>query len=204
GLLNWQGINNHSPFGAGLWFMTVLLIFYLAYPLLAKSLKTTQNALTFLAISAVISTLGHIYATPPYMLWPTVFGFCLGTISGQLNWQPKSSLSIALGALAITLMLALNAAGIKQLNLLAIIATAIASVAFLLSVPLKPPINRLALLSGSILEIYFIHGYLFIRPQGWPSWLGYLMSMAIILLAAITLNLLAQKIPRQLNPQPQL
>ena len=38
GFLNWLDIKSQSPFGAGLWFLTVLLLFYLVYPLLAKAL----------------------------------------------------------------------------------------------------------------------------------------------------------------------
>ena len=38
GFLNWLDIKSQSPFGAGLWFLTVLLLFYLIYPLLAKGL----------------------------------------------------------------------------------------------------------------------------------------------------------------------
>lgn len=199
GFLNWLGIQSKSPFGAGLWFMTVLLIFYLIYPLLAKTLKTTRAAIVFLMLSALVCTLGEVYASQPYMLWPTIFGFCLGTTSGRLDWQPKASLSIALGTLALIGMLALNAVGNKQFNVLAIVVIAIASVALLLSLRTNLQIKRLALLSSSILEIYFIHGYLFIRPIGWPPWLGYLVSMIIILLVAITLNLLAQKLAQQVS-----
>ena len=54
GFLNWFGIANQSPFGAGLWFMTVLLLFYLLYPLLAKLLITRGAAIAFLLSSATI------------------------------------------------------------------------------------------------------------------------------------------------------
>ena len=37
GWLNWLQIPNASPFGAGLWFFTLLLLFYLVYPLIAGS-----------------------------------------------------------------------------------------------------------------------------------------------------------------------
>lgn len=198
GLLNWLGIANQSPFGAGLWFMTVLLLFYLIYPLLAKLLVTRGAAIAVLLSSAVICVLGHLYASPPYMLWPTIFGFCLGAIAGRLDWQPQRALAIGLGAIAVLATLAANTMGIKQFNALFIVIISIASVAFLLSVPIHFPASRVAILSGSILEIYLIHGYLFLHPAGWAGWLGYLASMLVILVAAVVLSLLAQRLSQQM------
>lgn len=200
GFLNWFGIANQSPFGAGLWFMTVLLLFYLLYPLLAKLLITRGTAIAFLLSSAAICAWGHLYASPAYMLWPTVFGFCLGAIAGRLDWQPQRTRTIVLGTTAVLAMLAANAIGIKQFNVLFIVIISIASVAFLLSVPISFPANRMSILSGSILEIYLIHGYLFLHPAGWPGWLGYLASMLVILIAAVLLSLLAQRLSRQITP----
>jgi peptidoglycan/LPS O-acetylase OafA/YrhL len=198
GLLNWYGIPNQSPYGARLWFMTVLLLFYLLYPLLARFMFTRGAAIAFLLTSAVICILGHLYASPPYMLWPTVFGFCLGSIAGRLDWRPQRARAIGLGALAVLAMLAANAMGIKQFNVLFIVIISIASVAFLLSVPIRFPASRVSILSGSILEIYLIHGYLFLHPGGWPSWLGYLVSMLVILIVAVGLSLIAQRLSRQM------
>lgn len=200
GFLNWFGIANQSPFGAGLWFMTVLLLFYLLYPLLAKLLITRGAAIAFLLTSTAICAWGHLYASPPYMLWPTVFGFCLGAIAGRLDWQPQRTRTIVLGTTALLAMLAANAMGFKQFNVLFIVIISIASVAFLLSVPISFPANRVSILSGSILEIYLIHGYLFLHPAGWPGWLGYLTSMLVILISAVLLSLLAQRLSRQIPP----
>lgn len=198
GLLNWFGIPNQSPFGAGLWFMTVLLIFYLIYPQLARCLESTRAALIFIAISALVCTLGHLYVSPPYMLWPTIFGFCLGVMGGHIDWQPSAKYAMAIGATTLITLLGLNAIGLKQFNMLAIIIISIASVACLLRFPLNLPVSRFALVSSSILEIYLIHGYLFVRPSAWPDWAGYLASMIIILIASVTLHYMAQLISRRL------
>lgn len=200
GLLNWFGIPNQSPFGAGLWFMTVLLLFYLIYPVLAKFLISRGAGIAFLLSSAAVCAWGHLHVSPPYMLWPTVFGFCLGAISGRLDWQPQKTPTIALGTIAVLAMLAANVMGIKQFNVLFIVIISIACVAFLLSVPISFPANSVSILSGSILEIYLIHGYLFLHPAGWPGWLGYLASMLVILIAAVLLSLLAQRLSLQIPP----
>lgn len=194
GLLNWFGIPNQSPFGAGLWFMTVLLLFYLLYPLLARLLINQRAAIAILLLSAAICALGHLYASPPYMLWPTVFGFCLGAISGRLDWQPQQSQAIALGTIAVLALLLANVLSIKQFNVLFIVIISIATVAFLLSRPISFPASRMSVLSGSILEIYLIHGYLFIHPAGWPRWLGYLASILLIVVIAVVLSLIAQRL----------
>ena len=39
GILNWFGIPNASPFGHGLWFLTLLLLFYAVYPLLRAAAR---------------------------------------------------------------------------------------------------------------------------------------------------------------------
>lgn len=197
GFLNWLDIKSQSPFGAGLWFLTVLLLFYLVYPLLAKALTPPYANIIFLISSAIVCTLGHVYASPPYMLWPTVFGFCLGIVAGHLDWHPNSRKSIALGIAAILAAIILNALGIKQFNVVAIVAISIASVAFLLSFPLNAPVSRFAMLSGSILEIYLIHGYLFVHPQAQPAWIGYLISMTIVLIASTSLSFMAQKLSQR-------
>lgn len=192
GLLNWFGIPNQSPYGAGLWFMTVLLLFYLVYPFLAKSLKSSTAALVFIVISGLVCTLGHLYASPPYMLWPTVFGFCLGAAAGSINWQPSAKYSLVAGTITVVTALGLNAIGIKQFNMLAVVTLSIASTAFLLCFPLKIAVSRISLLSGSILEIYLIHSYLFIRPSAWPEWTGYLASMMLVLIVSVILHSMAQ------------
>ena len=39
GWLNWLYLPNPSPFGAGLWYFSLLLLFYVCYPLLTKLLR---------------------------------------------------------------------------------------------------------------------------------------------------------------------
>lgn len=46
GFLNWFYIRNLSPFGAGMWFFTLLLVFYLAYPVL-EQLNRKKSILDF-------------------------------------------------------------------------------------------------------------------------------------------------------------
>lgn len=196
GFLNWLGIQSQSPFGAGLWFLTVLLLFYVIYPLLAHAIQTRRAAIIFLLSSAVVCALGQTYAAPPYMLWPTIFGFCLGVVGGHTDWHPSLKLSILVGALTLFAMLVLNSVGFRQFNMLAIVVFSIATVAFLLSVPLTMAVSRMSVLTACVLEIYLIHGYLFIRPPAWSPWMSYLISMVMVFIVSIGLNFLAQRLSR--------
>ncbi len=116
GILDWLGIHNQSPFGNGLWFFTVLLIFYLVYPLLSAVVSTRERAFVFIGISAIVCTFGHVFASPPYALWLTVFGFCFGVFAGRVNWRPRNLYSwISLIGCGLFFLL-LNYFGFKIFN----------------------------------------------------------------------------------------
>jgi hypothetical protein len=84
GFLNWFGIHNTSVLGNALWFLTVLILSWLLYPLLKKAYfqKAVFYGVTFMggAIAMIVTVLwpmGH-------MLAMTVWGFLLGAVLGAL------------------------------------------------------------------------------------------------------------------------
>jgi surface polysaccharide O-acyltransferase-like enzyme len=82
GFLTWFNLANPSPFGAGLWFFTLLLLFYLLYPLLTVLNKNHYSAIAFLLFTLVLTTILHYIVPMGHMLWMTVFAFILGNYSG--------------------------------------------------------------------------------------------------------------------------
>lgn len=199
GVLDWLGIRNQSPYGNGLWFFTLLLIFYLAYPLLAHACKTRTRGIVFLCTGFVLCTAGHFYASPPHMLWPTVFGFCLGVFAGRTHWQPDAHVSIACAGVLIAVLLGLNLAGVNQFNYILITGSSMATVAVLLSTPFgfmqRQP---LLVFAPCVLEIYFIHTYLFVRTTSLSAGAGYVVSIALVLGASLMLHSLAKRVERNL------
>lgn len=188
GFLDWFGIRNESPFGNGLWFFTVLLLFYAVYPAINIASSSRRHAFGFITILALVCILGQAYAPQPYMLWLTVFGFGFGVFANRVSWLPSKMYSwIALAVLVLAFLLA-NISGYKQYNLIFVALMSIASVAILMSTPLPMRmIGPLALWIPCILEIYLLHTYLFIRSSDIGIFASYLLSMAVILLVSIVL-----------------
>lgn len=54
--LAWFGLPYHSPFGAGQWFLTVLYIYYLAYPVLERINRSHAPATAFMLSALPVTT----------------------------------------------------------------------------------------------------------------------------------------------------
>lgn len=78
GFLNWLGIENTSPFGAGQWFITVLFIFYLLYPVLLSVFQSRESVTGLVFGSIMLALLGQYYLPYGHSLWSTCFGFIAG------------------------------------------------------------------------------------------------------------------------------
>lgn len=195
GFYDWIGVHNQSAFGNGLWFFTVLILFYLCYPLLAVLVATRTRALATLGISAVICVLGVRFASPHYALWQVVFGFICGVYVGRQGWRVTPGWSqIALGGL-LALALALNAAGIRTANPILIVGVALAAIAVLLSTRLPAALTAWTLpLQACVLEIYFLHTYLFLPRRLVDGMPGFILSLLLIVGVAWVLNRVSSRL----------
>lgn len=71
GLLNWFGLADNSPFGAGMWFLTLLLIFYAIYPLLRR-IGASRWTLWIMGLASLAACVACQYLLPmEHMLWLT-------------------------------------------------------------------------------------------------------------------------------------
>jgi hypothetical protein len=189
GWLNWTGAHNPGPFGAGLWFFTLLLMFYIVYPLLRRLTQTPRSALaTSLTTLIPVSVLHHTIDVG-HMLWLTAGAFVLGSAAGgnRLPLAPRAYPFIFIGSLV--LLAFLNAVlGLKTLNYPLLLGLCIAAVGWLLSAPLPNlGLDRLMRLDACILEIYFIHTYLFVRPADLPAAVGWMISTVLVIVVALLL-----------------
>lgn len=188
GILDWLSIKNKSPFGNGLWFFTLLLIFYSVFPLLNFFCKTKRRAWAFVIFLSILCIGGQIYASPPYMLWLTVFGFGFGVFVRRVAWYPSYGSSRIVFFLCGIVFVLANAYGYKQVNLLLVAILSIAVVAILMNLSLsKKNIGVLAILLPCVFEIYLIHTYLFISLQWGGRVAGFLTSVFLILLISYLL-----------------
>jgi hypothetical protein len=162
GILNWFSLSNPSPFGQGLWFFTLLLIFYALYPWLRKTSRSRWALSVLLGVSlGVFGWMDRVYPMG-HSLWLTAWSFLFGIFVYRFNLalSVKASGLLAIGLTA--LLVFLNAKyHFNQGNFFLIVGISVAVVLGLRTVNLpQNACKPLAFLSGSVLEIYFIHSYL--------------------------------------------
>ena len=116
--------------------------------------------------------------------------FCavLGSVAGGRRWPGAGLLHLAACLGAALALGALNAmAGINSFNYPLILLMSVSACGVLLTLPLPRTLCAPALwFDACVLEIYFLHSYLFVRPDGLPPAAGFLMSMAIVLLVSLS------------------
>jgi hypothetical protein len=192
GVLNWLAIRNASGLGAGLWFFTLLLIFYFAYPYLARAAASRPRAalISVLATAAAIYLQDHVRVG--HELWLTALGFVLGVMYGahELRLQPRWPATCAVAGCA--LLLAANAAGYGALNtaLITVVSIALALWLSKARIPASRTVRRIASLDAYLLEIFLIHTYLFVHPSG-NKLLDLAVSVPLVLVAAVGINRVA-------------
>lgn len=192
GVLNWIGVPNHSALGAGLWFFTLLLAFYVAYPFLAKLTESKTRAMWISGLSIVLAVALEDHVKVGHELWLTMLGFILGVAFGlhQLRVRPVAML---IAAIACCILLAdLNLlTKYKQFN-----TALIASTSLLLSIWLSQAVlpkwqwvKVVAKLDQYLLEIFLIHSYLFIHLFA-NSPVDFVLSVVLTMFVAFALNLI--------------
>lgn len=196
GLLNWGGVPSRSALGLGLWFFTLLLLFYLAYPYLARAFRFRKWALPSLTFSFLLVLYLQEHVKVGHELWLTAFGFVAG-VGWGMHQQTRLSarMMLVLTMTLVALLLQLNLLGIRLANTLLIGAgaTSLALWLSLANVPRWPVLLHLAALEKYVLEIFMVHQYLFVRPTG-NDVLDFILSLVLILIVSIALGELVDRL----------
>jgi hypothetical protein len=176
-----------SPFGHGLWFFTLLFIFYAVYPILEKINKNTLTS-NVAIISYFIIFLWLSYAVKVgHALWITAFSFCFGVYSAHNYIKILHKISALIMVVLASVMMFLNIKmSINYYNNFFIIFISSFFVNFISQVVLHRSFKVFIVFSSSILEVYFIHTYLFIKLEN--SILGFLFSVIVVLCVSLILN----------------
>jgi hypothetical protein len=204
GVLNWLAVPNRSGLGAGLWFFTLLLVFYLAYPYIARisSSKKAAVPMALAGLGAAIFLEEHVKVG--HELWLTSLGFILGVTFAMQ--EPKlrelipGLMALGLGAL----LFGLNAfAGYKGMNTVLIALTSIALAVWLAraEAPKWGVMQWFAKLETYLLEIFLIHTYLFYRITG-NSLADFSVSLSLIIAFSIAVHHLAEAISARVFDRP--
>lgn len=199
GWLNWLHLPNPSPFGAGLWYFSLLLLFYVCYPLLTRLLRAGASGklATFALLLAALFLSDRIQYG--HMLWFTAFCFCFGVAFANQQWQAgwKNVLLLA-SAQLLAFLLARVLFGAPINALIVIAFTALFTIQLLLTMPLADWLHApFKPFSACVLEIYFLHTYLFVHPSGIII-VDLLASLALVLLVSMATKQLANRIQGRL------
>jgi len=185
GFLTWFRLENPSPFGAGLWFLTLLLLFYALYPLLRR-LNESRKAAYAVACVSLLAAVALQYRYPMgHALWQTAWGFVFGVCVQRTRWSVPTWLSAVMGMVLAASMAVLNLVFVvKELNVCLLFAIAACAVLWLKDAALPPRLARaLKGISAITLEIYILHTYLFVHYAGSAA-VHFLSSLGIVLLVA--------------------
>ncbi|WP_459942448.1 acyltransferase family protein, partial [Deferrisoma palaeochoriense] len=83
GWLNWLHLPNPSPFGRGMWFLTLLFVFYALYPWIARVLGVGRRPAFWLTLGWCAAAWALEKVVPyGHALWLTTCGFIIGTYAG--------------------------------------------------------------------------------------------------------------------------
>jgi hypothetical protein len=206
GVLNWLAIPNRSGLGAGLWFFTLLLLFYVAYPFLAKLSESKIRSRIF----AMVATLGAVFLESKvnvgHELWLTSLGFILGVVYGTHDTKMGATGAALCFVLSCGSLFAVNVlSSHREFNIILITAASISLSLWLSKATLVygTAVMVFARLEKYLLEIFLIHTYLFVHFSG-NTVLDFGMSVLLIIAAAMGLNKIVEWLsPRILERRPK-
>lgn len=195
GVLDWFHFTNPSPLGGGMWFFTLVLIFYGVYPLLRIANQHGLSSSLLLVIALIGMSYCHIHYPIGYDLWPTAFSFIFGAYIAAHPVYLPTSVYVLGGAVSLVLMAVMNfILKVNTYNFVLIVATSVLLVLWLREATLPSWLLKpVGFLSDIVLEIYLIHTYLFLAFTG-SKFADYVLSMCVILFTAKLLQYAATRI----------
>jgi len=195
GFLNVFG-HNQSALGAGLWFFTILMLFYVAYPYLVRLCAANGNDFFLPLVATVFLMFLDNRIVLGFSLWLTTLGFILGVFAGLYDTKLRAHIASATAAGSLLLMLMLNLAfGYKDANssLLALACISVNLWLIKARLPQWAPLRVLTKLENCLLEIFIIHMYLFVHVTG-NHVLDFFLSLGLIIAAGWVLNVIGSKL----------
>ena len=186
---------NPSPHGGGMWFFTLLLIFYLLYPLLEYINRKKEISYIFAIGYVLLAFYFHHHIQYGHALWLTSCGFIIGICFARNQVRLPIRLNIALFMLVLILTVYFNFfLKIKYLNFFSIFFISICMILSLHDITFPNFfVKTISYLSDSTLEIYLIHGYLFMTPTSYWT-VNFFISLILTLITAQILYRISSRI----------
>lgn len=201
GVLYWLDTPRATPLGNGLWFLTLLLAFYVAFPVIRRLQKHRLAGLLVTGVS-LPGALWVAHAFPlTVTFWETAWFFVFGTFSGthcpRLKLLPSATVCLLCG-LAIPVVKFHYDIAIATMPL--VIGLGIGVVSFLTSAPLgRYGIAVIMLLSPVMLEMYVIHTYLFLPNRTGSLVTDFGLTILTVGMMALILRPAGERLGRALH-----
>ena len=188
GFITWFNLPAPSPFGRGMWFFTLLLIFYVTFPILLSSAKSKRSSHIFIALSLALISLEYLQPMG-HMLWLTTLAFLFGVYHASHYAPSKFTLSTVSLILACTLLITANFVfHTKLFNIALILIISVFSIRFTLSFPFSTMLCKIPSLEPLMLEIYLIHPYLLLRNDNITPFITFPLSLLSIITTSYLIN----------------
>jgi hypothetical protein len=200
GLLNWFSIKNQSGLGAGLWFFTLLLGFYVGYPYLAAMCTSKRTARLLAIVSIILAIYLQEFVKVGHELWLTSLGFILGAALGFHEVKISSRIALAGAVGSVFLLLGTNLlTSFKDANTALICFSSIFVSLWLTkaSIPKITPFRLIAKLEKYLLEIFLVHTYLFVHITK-NTYIDFALSCILIVLSAVLLKKIIESLMSRL------
>jgi len=165
GFLNWLRIENPSPLGKGMWFMTLLWVFYSVYPSVVTwfRVKFTACILAFVSLVCAYCLNQHIVIGHALFFTANAFVFGICTAKIKTGFSYRTSLLILISSF-LAMVLLNFAISFKTINFILIFLFSASLVNCLKYIDIHPFIHKVGdYFSDCILQIYLIHGYFFLH-----------------------------------------
>lgn len=161
GFLNWFHLGNASPFGAGQWFFTLLLLFYAVYPLMSRHVTSRRAGGMLLWSSVAVAVTMQVVSPYGHSLWSTAVGFVAGFWLARFGGGGSMRGACIAAATCLAGAVAYRLSGHLPVVAYGIIGLAgYAVTVFSLKAPYNPFPQRLVSALGDILlPLYITHAY---------------------------------------------
>ncbi len=189
GFIRFFGMISGTPLGNGLWFLTLLWIYYLVFPIFERLCRDHHIGRNLVLITGIGALVLSKLTSPGVALWETAWFFLWGTYAGKHPPKPNRALYFFVTvacAVAIPIAHAMQADPVIITALIAGIGIGV--VLLLTTFPLPVQWSApFAPLSVMMLEIYVVHTYLFVRLSREPI-IDLMVSFVLILGMAAVLH----------------
>uniref|UniRef100_B8DK28 Acyltransferase 3 domain-containing protein n=1 Tax=Nitratidesulfovibrio vulgaris (strain DSM 19637 / Miyazaki F) TaxID=883 RepID=B8DK28_NITV9 len=161
GFLNWFHLGNESPFGAGQWFMTLLLLFYLVYPWLGRVVTTPARGRLLLWGGIALAAVMQVAAPYGHSLWSTSVGFLAGFWLARFGGGNAGRVALFAAISCVAGAVGYSLSGHQPVVAYAIIGVAGVAVTGLALTGIHPllPSRLVAAFGDLLLPLYIIHTY---------------------------------------------